>query len=59
MNLGKLVPLGVHDKLEHAKIEKLNFSNVRMGVPYTLESYKEDFSNKLNNLLIGYLVSEL
>ena len=51
VNLEKLVPLEVHDRLENAKITKKYFSMSEWGVPYIVE--------KLNNMPIGYLVREI
>ena len=36
MNLRKLVPLEVHDRVANAKIEKEYFPNWEWGVPYTV-----------------------
>ena len=35
MNLGKLVPLEVHDRVKNAKIAKKYFPMSEWGVPYT------------------------
>ena len=40
VNLGKLVPLEVHDRLENAKIAKEYFLMLEWGVPYTVGKLK-------------------
>ena len=40
MNLGKLVPLEVHDRVGNAKIEKKYFPMLEWGVPYTVGKLK-------------------
>ena len=40
MNLGKLVPLEVHDKVGNAKIEKEYFPMLEWDVPYTIGKIK-------------------
>ena len=40
MNLGKLVPLKVHDRLKNAKIAKKYFPMLERGVPYTVGKLK-------------------
>ena len=40
MNLGKLVPLEVHDRVKNAKIEKKYFPMLELGVPYTVGKIK-------------------
>ena len=41
MNLGKLVPLEVHGRLENAKIAKKYFLMLEWGVPYTVGKLKK------------------
>ena len=40
MNLGKLVPLDVHDRVKNAKVEKKYFPMLEWGVPYTVGNLK-------------------
>ena len=40
MNLGKLVPLEVHDRVGNAKIAKIYFLMSEWGVPYTVGKLK-------------------
>ena len=40
MNLGKLVPLVVHDRVGNAKIIKKYFLMLEWGVPYTVKNPK-------------------
>ena len=40
VNLGKLVPLEVHNRLENAKIAKKYFIMLEWGVPYTVGKLK-------------------
>ena len=40
MNLGKLVPLEVHDRVENANNSKKNFPMLEWGVPYTVGKLK-------------------
>ena len=40
MNLGKLVPLEVHDRVGNAKIAKKYFPMSEWGVPYTVGKLK-------------------
>ena len=40
MNLGKLVPLEVHDRVGNAKIAKKYFPMSKWGVPYTVGKLK-------------------
>ena len=51
MNLGKLVPLEVHDRVENAKIAKKYFPMSEWGMPYTV--------GKLKNTPIRSLVREI
>ena len=41
MNLGKLVPLEVHDRVGNAKIEKKYFPMSKWGEPYTIGKLKK------------------
>ena len=41
LNLGKLVPLEVHGKVEIVKIAKKYFLMLEWGVPYTVGKLKE------------------
>ena len=56
VNLGKLVPLEVHGKLENAKIAKKYFSMSEQGVPYTVGKLKRRAFQQLKNMPIGHLV---
>ena len=40
MNLGKLVHLEVHGKIENAKVTKKYFSMLEWGMPYTVGKLK-------------------
>ena len=40
MNLGKLVPLGIHDKLRNTKITKKYFLMLEWGLLYTVGKLK-------------------
>ena len=40
VNLGKLVPLEVHDRLKNAKIAKKYLLMLEWGVPYTIGKLK-------------------
>ena len=40
VNLGKLVPLEVHDRVRNAKIAKKYFPMSEWGVPYTVGKLK-------------------
>ena len=40
VNLGKLVPLEVHDRVRHAKIAKKYFPTLEWGVPCTVGKLK-------------------
>ena len=40
MNLGKLVPLEVHDRVKNAKIAKKYFLMLEWGMPYTVGKLK-------------------
>ena len=60
MNFGKLVPLEVHGRVKNAKIAKKYFPMSEWGVPYIVGKLKKkELSNKLKNMLIGYLVREI
>ena len=59
VNLGKLVPLEVHDRVGNAKIAKKYFPMLEWGVPYTAGKLKRRPSNKLKNTPIRYLVREI
>ena len=41
LNLGKLVPLEVHDKLKNAKITEKYFPISKLGLPYNCWKAKE------------------
>ena len=41
MNLGKLVPLEVHDRLKNVKIAKKYFLMFEQGAPYTVGKLKK------------------
>ena len=41
VNLGKLVPLEVHDRLQNAKITKKYFPMSKWGLPYTIGKLKK------------------
>ena len=41
MNLGKLVPLEVHDRVGNAKIAKKYFLILEWGMPYTVGKLKK------------------
>ena len=59
MNLGKLVPLEVHDRVGYAKIAKKYFPMSEWGVPYTVGKLNRRLFNELNNTPIQYLLREI
>ena len=58
VNLGKLVPLEVHGRLENVKITNIYFLMLKWSVLYTIGKLK-GISNKLKNMPIKYLVRKI
>ena len=59
VNLGKLVLLEVHDRVENAKIAKKYFSMLKWGVPYTVGKLKRRAFQQAKEMPIKYLFREI
>ena len=59
VNLGKLVPLEGHGRLENAKIAKKYFLMLECRVTYIMEKLKKRTFQQAKNMQIGHLVMEI
>ena len=59
VNLGKLIPLEVHDRVKNANIAKKYFLMLEWGVPYTVGKLKKRAFKQVKKHANGYMVREI